>query len=112
MSDLPPDESVVPPETTPPAPETQIGILGETGPLERVAPNTDAPPPPNPDELMVEANRMGTEMRKFIVRCKKLPRTPGLGPHQDEVRALALAQAHLQTGWLWLRRAIKPEDVF
>lgn len=88
-------------------PEIHRAILGESGPLERV--NTDAP---DPLALMEEANRLGLELRALIVRCKKLPRTPGLEPHQDEVRALAIAQSNLQTGFLWLRRAIKPEPVF
>ena len=69
-------------------------------------------PPPKPAEVMAKVNDLGKQMRELILLTKRVPKVPNLEPHLDQVRSLALAQAHLQTGFLWLRRAIKPEKEF
>ena len=67
---------------------------------------------PDPGELLREVNELGEALRALIVTCKRLPRDKALEAHQEPARSLALAQAHLQTGFLWLRRALNPDQSF
>ena len=69
-------------------------------------------PPPTAEELLAEVERLGVELRTVIVRTKKLPRVSGLDPHQDLTKALAVAQVELQSGFMWLRRAISQPKIF
>lgn len=64
------------------------------------------------EEIDSALRALGSELRRLIVSAKRLPRVPGLEAHQDPARALALAQSHLQTGFMWMRRAIAPKDEF
>ena len=96
-----------------------VKTIKNNGPLESNNPNVilegkevKKEPPPDADEVMEKINAMGTQMRELILLCKKVPRIDGLDPHQEQVRSLALAQAHLQTGFLWLRRGVKPDKLF
>jgi hypothetical protein len=66
----------------------------------------------NPEQLLADLCALGVGLRDIIVLTKKLKRTPALDPHQDQMRSLSLAQAHLQTGFMWLRRAIIPTKEF
>lgn len=87
------------------------------GPLEVVsnlpveAVGTELPANPLPtltaEELMDKINGLGLHLRECIVQAKRLPRVPGLEPYEDATRSIALAQAHLQTGFMWLRRAVE-----
>ena len=93
------------------------GPLEVTGPaaVSVVLEGTPAPeqkPLPLPGDLMERADALGVELRALIVEVKRLPRTKGLDPHQDPVRSLAIAQTDLQTGFMWLRRAIACPKVF
>lgn len=72
----------------------------------------EAPKPVNADELMLKVEELGAQLRALIVESKRVPREKGLEAHQDPVRALALAQSNLQTGFMWLRRSIKPSKDF
>jgi hypothetical protein len=62
----------------------------------------------SPEELMEKLNKLGVELRAVVIAAKRLPRTKGLDPHQDPTRSIALSQAHMQTGFMWMRRAINP----
>ena len=97
----------------------------DDGPLKLVVPEggpsvelhgtqvSGAPAPvPNAAELMARVNSIGDTLRALIVETKRLPREKGCEPHQDPVRSLAQAQVHLQTGFMWLRRAIEAPKVF
>lgn len=64
------------------------------------------------EEIDAALAELGKELRRLIVSTKRLPRTGGLEAHQDPSRALALAQSHLQTGFMWMRRAVAPKDEF
>lgn len=81
-------------------------------PLKVVADNMERAGKPTVAEVMAKVNELGAALRVVIVEVKSLPRTPGLDPHQDTTRSLALAQSHLQTGFMWLRRAIDNPNVF
>ena len=100
-------------------------MSNENGPLEHMPQDghpavelegkpLEAPsvPPPTTEELSERVNKVGDDLRAVIVDTKRLPRVKGIDPHQDQGRALALAQAHLQTGFMWLRRAVKPQQEF
>ena len=76
--------------------------------LKPIAP----PAPPMAADLLRQVDEIGTVLRALIVETKRLPREKGLDPHQDPVRSLAQAQVHLQTGFMWLRRAIEAPKVF
>jgi hypothetical protein len=67
---------------------------------------------PTEDELIERLNSLGSQMRELIVHAKRLPRKPGLEPYQDQVRALAISQSYLQTGFMWMRRCISPTKDF
>lgn len=73
---------------------------------------TDPGPQPTAEELIAQLDVLGDALRALIIRSKHVPRTKGLDPHQDPSRSLALAQSHLQTGFMWLRRAIDMPKVF
>jgi hypothetical protein len=64
------------------------------------------------DELITKINAAGAILRILIIEVKKLPKEKGSEPHQDPIRSLALAQSHLQTGFMWLRRAVIIQDEF
>ena len=72
----------------------------------------EIPAPPSAELLLAQANALGEQLRALIVTTKRLPRDKSLESHQDPVRSLSLAQAHLQTGFMWLRRAIEAPKVF
>jgi hypothetical protein len=72
----------------------------------------EIPAIPDRDELITKINAAGAILRMLILEAKKLPKEKGVEPHQDSVRSLALAQSHLQTGFMWLRRAVFAPDVF
>lgn len=60
-----------------------------------------------PESLLAEVDRLSDAFRAVIVRCKLLDKSDaGLAPYQSSKRALGLAQEHLQTGMLWLRKCI------
>lgn len=92
------------------------------GPLEvRAAPGVEIQltgtdvtnrPPPDPAEVMKRIEDIGSALRAIIIECKRLPRDKGVEAHQDPTRSLALAQAHLQTGFMWLRRSVENPKVF
>lgn len=63
-------------------------------------------------EVMERLERAGVELRELIVLTKRLPREGAFESHQDPARSLSLAQSHLQTGFMWLRRAIENPKVF
>lgn len=73
---------------------------------------TEKSPPPTAEALIAEMNAIGDALRALIVLSKRLPRDGATEAHQDPIRALALAQANLQTGFMWLRRAIERPKVF
>jgi hypothetical protein len=64
------------------------------------------------DELLKQVDDLGEQLRLLIVASKKVPRDKSLEPHQEQGRALSLAQAYLQTGFMWLRRAIAAPKEF
>ena len=70
------------------------------------------PATPTDAELLAKLTECGDALRELIVLSKRLPRIAGLEAHQEQGRSLALAQAHLQTGFMWLRRAISPSKDF
>ena len=82
------------------------------GVVEVTAKEVEPVTPPNADDLLTEANAIGEQLRALIVKAKKLPRGEDLEAHQDPSRALSLAQMYLQTGFSWLRKAIKPAKEF
>ena len=63
-------------------------------------------------DVMDRVEKAGAEIRELIVLTKRLPREGGFESHQDPARSLSLAQSHLQTGFMWLRRAIENPKVF
>lgn len=63
-------------------------------------------------EIDASLEKLGTDLRKLIVATKRLPREKNWEAHQDPSRSIALAQSHLQTGFMWLRRAVHPKDEF
>lgn len=67
---------------------------------------------PDAAELMVRLNALGDSLRDLIVETKRLPWDRTLGPYQDPVRSIAISQSYLQTGLMWLRRAVEPTKVF
>lgn len=71
----------------------------------------EVPKPQSREELQKQVDDVGEYLRKLIVLAKLLPRK-GLEPHQDELRCLGQAQTLLQTGLMWLRRAIDAPKVF
>lgn len=82
------------------------------GKVEAEATEVAAKPVPNKDELVVRISAAGTELRNLILEAKKLPRDRSLEAHQEEMRCLSQAQNHLQTGMMWLRRAVNPSKEF
>ena len=73
---------------------------------------TEKPAIPTAEELTKKMDEIGIEMRKLIVQVKRLPRQTSYESHLDPTRSLALSQSHLQTGFMWLRRAIEPTKGF
>lgn len=69
-------------------------------------------PPPTQEDLLAESIDLGNKIRDLIVRTKRLPIQQGFKPFQDPTRSLALAQSHLQTGLLWLRKCITQDANF
>lgn len=70
---------------------------------------SDMPPA---QDLLRRLEAAGDVLRELIVQTKRLPRTPGLESHQELGRSLALAQSHLQTGFMWMRRSIEQPREF
>ena len=64
------------------------------------------------DELLLRVQEIGFELREIIVQAKKLPSEPNIEMHESHMRALDVAQTQLQTGMLWLRRAITRQRGF
>jgi len=64
------------------------------------------------EQALIQLEQIGEKLRELIVSTKRLPREGAFSPHQDPVRSLSLAQSHLQTGFMWLRRAIENPKVF
>ena len=87
-------------------------------PLEVVSTNADVEvravevAPVNREDVVGRINAVGNVLREIIVEVKRLPRDKTLAPHQDELRCLAQAQTNLQTGLMWLRRAVEQSKVF
>lgn len=71
----------------------------------------EAPKPLSREELQKQVDDVGENLRKLIVLTKLLPRK-GLEGYNDELRCLGQAQSNLQTGLMWLRRAIDAPKVF
>ena len=94
--------------------EVKVSDNGPTIELEgKETPPAVAPEPlPAADELLKQADAIGEELRALIVLTKKLPRSKGLESHQESSRSLSLAQMYLQTGFMWLRKAINQPKVF
>lgn len=81
----------------------EVELVGlEVKPLEKI----DA------TQLLARIEVAGDKLREMIVQAKRIPRATGLEPHQDPTRSLSLAQAHLQTGFMWLRRAVEQPKGF
>lgn len=72
----------------------------------------EKPAPPDPAVLMAKLNELGDSMRALIIEVKRLPWDRTLGPYQDPVRSIAIGQSQLQTGFMWVRRAIEPNRLF
>jgi hypothetical protein len=66
----------------------------------------------DPVELLKQLDEIGESLRQLIVQCKRLPKDKSLAPHQESGRSLSQAQVQLQTGFMWLRRAIESPKVF
>lgn len=88
--------------------ETSPGL--EVDAHGRLAPPPE--PPMTPEEVLARIDALGLEMRKVILRVKKLPRDMTLEPYQDLVRCLSQAQTNLQAGFMWLRRSVKQPREF
>ena len=73
---------------------------------------TDKAPPPDADKLLQEVNQIGNRLREIIILSKKLPKKAALEPHQDASKCIAMAQANLQTGFMWMRRIFEAPKVF
>lgn len=69
-------------------------------------------PIPSRDDVRRAIGEAAMLMRRIILDVKKLPRDKALEPHQDELRCLAQAQTNLQTGLMWLRRAVEQTREF
>ena len=67
--------------------------------------------PPSKEHLLSELDRLAESIRALIVEAKRLKRE-NLEPYQDPIRSLSVAQTNLQTGFLWLRRAIEQPKTF
>lgn len=67
---------------------------------------------PTPEALCARLEAIGNDLRNLIVDAKRLKRIQGLEAHQDQGRALAQGQSFLQTGFMWIRRAIRPQSDF
>lgn len=75
--------------------------------------NVPEPEPlPTAEDVIAIANKLGKELRELIVLAKRVPGKKGVDVYQDPRRSLGLAQMHLQTGLMWLRRAVKVSDEF
>lgn len=72
----------------------------------------EKPAAPVKEDVLAKVEEIGVQLRAAIIAAKRLPRDGYTDPHQDPARSLALAQAHLQTGFMWLRRAIENPKVF
>ena len=90
-------------------------VVSKDGPAIELDGKPAAAPPkeaPTAEALLKQTNEIGDLLRALIVSTKRLPREKGFEAHQEPVRSLALAQAHLQTGFMWLRRAIEAPKIF
>ena len=85
------------------------GLGGVKDSAEKKAPDISRP---TPEDILHRVEEVGIALRGLIVDTKKLAPYPGLETHQHPTRSLALAQENLQTGLMWLRRAIRPEKIF
>ena len=66
-----------------------------------------------PDDVLDKINALGNELRELILQAKRIPRlVQGLDAHQEPSRCVAIAQSHLQTGFMWLRRAVTQPKEF
>lgn len=69
--------------------------------------------PLNREALMDEVDVLARSMRQLLVRCKNLPKQDEkLETYQMQKRSLTIAQEHLQTGFLWLRRCVSGDTRF
>ena len=80
--------------------------------LSGVQTKPEVSPAPTAEELLARMDAIGVELRSLIVLAKRIPRINGLEPHQDSSKSLATAQSSLQTGFMWLRRAIEQPKIF
>ena len=62
--------------------------------------------------LLQQVDEFGANLRALLVEAKKLPKVEGLDKYQEPMRSLSIAQENLQTGLMWLRRAIEKPKVF
>lgn len=97
--------------------DSQLEVVQPQGGPEVVLQGTEVPAtpvtsPPTAAELLAKVDEAGAVLRALIVLTKKLPRDKALEPHQDPTRSLAQAQVHLQTGFMWLRKAINAPKEF
>ena len=61
-------------------------------------------------ELLARVDAAGEELRALIVAIKTLPREKNaIQTFTDPSRSLSIAQVELQTGLMWLRKAIEPK---
>lgn len=75
-------------------------------------PAAEPPAKATPEELMAEIQEIGDRLRAVILKAKRIDRAKMLDAHQDPLRSLSLAQSNLQTGFMWLRRAIEQPRTF
>lgn len=81
-------------------------------PLGLGSDSTPAILPPTAEDLLKRINDLGTQLRIVIVEAKLLQKDVTVEVHQDPIRSLGQAQVNLQVGFMWLRRAIKPQKEF
>lgn len=93
--------------------------MSESQPEVQTSPNVEAKgvevtaePSPTKEETLARVSVLSAELRRLILDIKKLPRDKTLSPHLEEVRCLSEAQTLLQTGLMWMRRAINPIKEF
>lgn len=92
-------------EVVPGKPEIKFELQGREASAEPL-------PIPTKEELTVALNAIGADMRNLILTAKRMKKEQGLEPHLDSTRSLAVAQQYLQTGFMWMRRAINPTKEF
>lgn len=74
---------------------------------EAVTPSSGSIPlVPSNEEVLAQITKLGEDVRALIVMMKRLPKVVVTETYQDRTRSLAMAQEHLQTGFLWLRKTV------